>query len=245
MLLRQDQHNKLFLLDPDAIKSGCTGLDEYEIAPMRKILDWARHYLFKPSPRLGRKGPVCPFVKPALEQHRSLFLTSVRTPHLNVDALAEKLYGYRDWFTRLEPTDCVKRNFKTILVMLPDLCDLEKGPEFIESVHSRLKPDWVKMGLMLGQFYPSCDAEGLHNADYRPLQSPTPLLVMRHMQLTDLPFLVKTEQFIRSYCRTFAVQDAQELQRRITEAQIPKLPRNWDECIARVFSQPELLVGEG
>ena len=62
------------------------------------------------------------------------------------------------------------------------------------------------------------------------------------MQLTDLPFLVKTEHFIRSYCRTFKVTDPKQLQKRISEAQIPKLPRNWEECIQRVFSEPDFVA---
>jgi hypothetical protein len=234
-MLRHPNNNDLFLLEPRDVISSDHSLEHHEISAMQTILDWSRKYLFNSEPNLGRKGPVCPFVRPALEQYRSLFLTSARTPDLDLDALSDALYGYRDWFMKLEPTGRVKRNFKTILVMLPDLVDHPEGADFIEEIHTNLKPDWVQQGLMLGQFYPSCDAAGLHNKHYRPLQSPTPLLVIRHMQLTDLPFLVNTEHFIRSYCRTFSVKDRTELDRRISEAQIPKLPRNWAECLERVF----------
>jgi hypothetical protein len=173
--------------------------------------------------------------------HNSLYFTRIRTPDLDLDleATKQQLIGYRDWFFDLRPKGLVKRNFKAILALLPDLSGHPRQTEFIETLHRELKPSWVERGLMLGQFYPECDAEGLHNPDFRPLRTPEPLFVMRHMQLTDLPFLVKTEQYIRSYCRTFEVTTQTELEMRISEAHIPKLPRDWELCMSRVFGGAE------
>ena len=58
--------------------------------------------------------------------------------------------------------------------------------------------------LMLGQFHPLPPAEpGLWNADFRPLRSPVPLLAIRHMVPTDLPFLTSDRRFVESYREVF------------------------------------------
>lgn len=236
-MLTDNRQSSLFLLTPEELTDESDAFDDIDLAPMRTMLDWARSYLFNSDKRQGRTGPVCPFIRPGLENHRSLYFTRIQTPDLDHDLEATKrqLVAYRDWFLELRPTGRVKRNFKAILALLPDLSGHPRQTEFIEAIHQELKPSWVERGLMLGQFYPDCDAEGLHNADFRPLRSPEPLFVMRHMQLTDLPFLVKTEQFIRSYCRTFDVRTRTELEGRISDAHIPKLPRDWELCMKRVF----------
>ena len=59
-------------------------------------------------------------------------------------------------------------------------------------------------GLMLGQFHPLPPAEGgLWNPDFRPLRSPVPLLAIRQMVPSDLPFLTGEVEFLDSYLRVF------------------------------------------
>ena len=59
---------------------------------------------------------------------------------------------------------------------------------------------------MIGQFYPGCAENGLWNPDFRPLDSPLPMLAIRHMVESDLPFLTREtdppeerSSFLRSY----------------------------------------------
>jgi hypothetical protein len=59
----------------------------------------------------------------------------------------------------------------------------------IENVQSALKPEFVKRGMMIGEFWPDHAMPGLHNHSFRPLASPVPMLAMRHMVITDLLFL--------------------------------------------------------
>jgi hypothetical protein len=59
-------------------------------------------------------------------------------------------------------------------------------------VQQLLKKDFVEKGLMLGEFHASNESPGLRNAEFRPLRSPIPMLAMRHMVDSDLPFLLRT-----------------------------------------------------
>ena len=57
---------------------------------------------------------------------------------------------------------------------------------------------------MLGEFHSGPPAKGgLWNPDFRPLHSPVPLLAVRHMVATDLPFLIDDAAALRSYLERF------------------------------------------
>jgi hypothetical protein len=69
----------------------------------------------------------------------------------------------------------------------------------VAEAHARLKPHHLARGLMLGEFFPSCDKRGLHNQDFRPLRSPWPLLVIRPMVEADIEFLWDEDRFAEAY----------------------------------------------
>jgi hypothetical protein len=71
-------------------------------------------------------------------------------------------------------------------------------------VQQELKPDFVHEGLMVGQFYPGCREPGLWNRDFRPLESPIPLIAIRYMVSNDFPFLSSNASWIEVYLRRFA-----------------------------------------
>jgi hypothetical protein len=80
------------------------------------------------------------------------------------------------------------------------------GAAMIDKVQARLKPYFVEMGMMLGEFHAGNESPGLRNPDFRPLRSPIPMLAIRHMVESDLPFLNREtytpkqrSAFLRSY----------------------------------------------
>ncbi|MEO0867043.1 MAG: DUF6875 domain-containing protein, partial [Cyanobacteria bacterium J06642_11] len=81
-----------------------------------------------------------------------------------------------------------------------------------DRIQRRLKPFFVEKRLMLGEFYPGNQSPGLHNPDFRPLQSPVPMLVIRSMTEPDLPFLSRTSdapavriKFLESYVKQMSI----------------------------------------
>ena len=163
--------------------------------PALRVLAWARSYLSAPHPELGRPGNVCPFVPSSLRG--SHFYVAVR-PGVEPD-LADTVRRYRDWFLELEPRERREAQLNTILILLPDV-----APERIDATQAALKPAFVEAGLMLGQFHPAPPSEpGLWNRDFRPLYSPVPLLAIRHMVPSDLPFLTAERRHLESYLARF------------------------------------------
>jgi Cys-tRNA(Pro) deacylase len=172
---------------------------------LRRIVGWAERYLCQPHPQLGRSGPVCPYVQASMR--RCAFLLAV-CPSAGLDAggLERTLLDYRDWFLRIEPREGNGAAFKTILILFPDL-DRADVPRLIDRTQDRLKGEYVARGLMIGEFHDGPpDKAGLWNEDFRPLASPIPMLVIRHMVATDFPFLKRDRSFVLSYLSQFRGQ---------------------------------------
>lgn len=172
--------------------------------PLRAVADWARGYLAHPHPELGRSGPVCPYVPTALK--RGLLYFTVQPGSrgtLDGEEVARTVMRHRDWFREIEPSDEAAAQFKAIVILFPDV-DPEDAPEVIDRTQAVLKPAFVETGLMIGQFHPLPPIDGgLWNADFRPLRSPVPMLAIRHMVSSDLPFLTKDWRLLDAYRQVF------------------------------------------
>jgi hypothetical protein len=193
---------RLFLLDPRDIEHGRLPdhVRAYR-AHAGAAVAWARAYLCRPHPALGRDGPVCPYTEISLE--RSLFWVTVRP---GADATEAKdaavLTAYGEWFRRLEPTGGKEAEYKAILILFPDLRRASAG-EVIDALQRALKPRFTAEGLMIGQFYEGCEEPAIWNRDFHPLGSPVPLLAIRNMVRTDAPFLMKDAGSLAAYLRQF------------------------------------------
>ncbi|MFE2940373.1 DUF6875 domain-containing protein [Streptomyces sp. NPDC059255] len=180
---------------------------------IRTIADWCTEFLSKPHPDLGRGGSVCPFIPRALAMNRVSFVvlhTANRT-EAEIDGI---IASYRQTILDMEPRSGQEAIDKAIMVILPDVSE-EDAAEVVDETHRRLKAEFVASGLMIGKFHPRSEQGGLHNPGFRPLRSPIPLLAIRHMVDSDLPFLNRVDdpvpdriKFLESYGQRF--EDAEE-----------------------------------
>jgi hypothetical protein len=170
---------------------------------LRTTVAWAKAYLAQPHPELGRSGPVCPFVRPAMARG-TLFLTVQPGAGLDADEVESVVRSYRDWFLELEPVQGREAQYKSINILFPDIPPSEVG-RLIDGTQERLKPVYVRDGIMIGEFHPGPPRKaGLWNEDFRPLRSPIPLLSIRHMVATDFAFLRDRREFMEAYLSAFA-----------------------------------------
>lgn len=177
-----------------------------ELPGLAVTLDWVHRFLDRPHPALGRTGAVCPFVGGALKLD-TLWLAQIPGRRIDRETLVAWAGSYRDVFLALKPTDEEGRINKAIVLVFPDL-DQRTAGDLISGVQRDLKPRFVAWGLMIGEFFAGNDTPGLRNPDFRPLASPLPMLAIRHMVESDLPFLARTldtaearSRFLRSYLR--------------------------------------------
>ena len=156
-----------------------------------EITEWAKNFLARPHPDLGRPGPVCPFVPHALKSN-SIRLAAIRAKNLESSQVEEIVLGYRNIFLEIEPQERESAINKVVLLVFPDV-HLDDTDKLIDGVQKKLKPLFVKTGLMLGEFHNRTESPGLHNPKFRPLRSPIPILAIRYLVESDLPFLVCTD----------------------------------------------------
>jgi hypothetical protein len=172
-----------------------------------EIREWVKNFLAQPSSDLGRTGPVCPFIPHALKLN-SIQLALIRAKNLEPQQVEEIVLRYRDIFLELEPRDREGGINKAILLIFPDI-HLDETPKLIDGVQQKLKPFFVEQGLMLGEFHNRTETPGLHNPNFRPLRSPIPLLAIRFMVESDLPFLEGTDdislriRYLEAYLQRF------------------------------------------
>ena len=174
--------------------------------PLSVTLRWVRTFLAEPDPMLGRKGAVCPFVPRSLQ----LGILWFATPPLaspTAEGVAAVARDYVGAFLALEPSDGDTAAYKSILLVFPGVSQ-EDAPELVDGAQAVLKPAFVDAGLMIGQFHAGNPEPGLHNPSSLPLRSPVPLLAIRWMVPTDLPFLAARTyppatrlRFLRGYMR--------------------------------------------
>jgi hypothetical protein len=176
----------------------CPPIDSLALYQAR-IREWATTYLAAPHPELGREGPVCPFTATSINKE-IFWVGCMDRPDLTADDIERTVAGMMAGFRRLPPTDGPNALLKTILILFPTVTDYS----MIDEAQRRLKEESVATGLMIGQFYPGCEAPGIRNPEFRPLQSPISLLAIRHMVSSDFPFLTTKVEWVEEYLRKFA-----------------------------------------
>lgn len=202
----------------------------------RTIAQWALEYLCKGSENLGRAGPVCPWTRPAIDLDTfwlcSMPQSDAHDPTLNcnVASLAER-------FATLVPQSGPKTQFKTIVVVLPNLTH---GSD-VELIHQALKPHFLRNGLMLGEFHATCTKHGLHAHQFLPLRSPLPLLVVREMIEFDIFFLAENIDFAELYLKRHGTRGLRFIHRILqggTQVALEDTPMGNLKCLHERYELP-------
>ncbi|MEA5464329.1 DUF6875 domain-containing protein [Leptothoe sp. PORK10 BA2] len=209
-----------------------------ESSALLKTAQWIEDFTAKPNKNLGRSGVVCPFIPRSLKLE-TIQLVEISALGMSQSELEGVIKDCRETFLQQVPRQGKLSLYKALIFVFSDIthdqCD------YIDRIQQRLKPFFVEKRLMLGEFYPGNQSPGLHNPDFRPLQSPVPMLVIRSMTEPDLPFLSRTTdapavrvKFLESYLRQMAIMGHSS---RLTEA-YQALGEAQQDVIRRRQSEP-------
>jgi S-adenosylmethionine decarboxylase len=197
-------------------------IDTDGLGRLNTVRAWLEQVLGQPHPQLGRDGDVCPFVARSLR--RDLLTLRQFDAARGAPALGDLVRLLR---TELAATssghDAPYRAAAIVPYGRPDT----ELAAVVARVQRELKPELVEQGFMIGEFWPDHPMPGMHNPHFRPLASPVPVLAIRHMVMSDLPFLTAAhiapgdrERYVGAYARAMGVRltrhwrDQLELQRR-------------------------------
>jgi hypothetical protein len=164
------------------------------------VLRWLDEYISSPHSELGREGPICPFVAPAIARN-SVYMAFHYEVTEDEDHIKNILDCYIPVFLDHTSSDDSARVYKTLVIVFPNIPANETT--VLDRVHSRIKTDYVQSGLMLGQFHQHCPEPAARNPFFRVSISPIPLIAVRHMAVHDILFLADNETWFKEYDARF------------------------------------------
>ena len=173
------------------------GSHSEELAAVR---GWIRDYLGRPHPELGRKGPVCPFAVPALEDD-GLWV-----------AFDDALDGASSWRLRyalLRHAHAYSKRARTrrrpdltaLLVVLPRVARERYGR--LDDVHAEMKTLLMTKDVMVSALHPDSTRPALWNERFQVLRAPFAAFAFRTMDVRDIVFVAHNPGAFRHYARRF------------------------------------------
>ncbi|QIS20129.1 amino acid adenylation domain-containing protein [Nocardia terpenica] len=171
------------------------------------VSDWLDTYICAPHERLGRSGPVCPFVRPALTagQLSLVYRGGIdgSDPDAVTDILRRELHRFRRTHSGTPKSGVA---LDSLLIVFPDM-----PPEhglMLDMIYPGLKEFAVTRGLMVGQFHPHCNEPAVRNPIFPVSRAPVPLLAARLMAPHDILFLHEDDRWFGLYRERFGAHFA-------------------------------------
>lgn len=149
-------------------------------------LEWIREFISKPDKNLGRTGDICPFTTPAMQQNLLKFV-SIKTIEASALEAAEQTKLLVNLFFELFQ-GAEKRSRAALLAFFPDIPRTEAAG-FIDGGHRIMRLEFVKNGLMLGEFHAKSEVGSVRNERFKVMQCPVPMFVVRALSAHDIKFL--------------------------------------------------------
>ncbi|WP_405139865.1 DUF6875 domain-containing protein [Nocardia sp. NBC_01388] len=152
----------------------------------RSVLGWIGDFVLAPDSRLHRPGPVCPRLSVAIDQDM-VRLIAAHTNRATVHEASETVPALADLYSEVfDEAESFRRG--ALLAVFPDI-DPAGASEFIDGGHALLRLDFVRRGLMLGEFHQASSVGSVHNPAFPVMRSPVPMFAVRALTVHDLLFL--------------------------------------------------------
>ncbi|WP_347881646.1 DUF6875 domain-containing protein [Pseudomonas sp. GD03867] len=150
-----------------------------------------------------RNGVMCPFMPKALAE-KNIYFTYFDSK--DTDQRLQHLIGKCINFYKSRPNT----SFGAVIILFEQDFDILR----LLRMHIDAKANCIKNELMIGALYKDSQAPSLHSADYFPLRTPTPTLVLRDLTAQDLQFLnpghygvISKLKFLNSFIKKFSTPD--------------------------------------
>jgi heptaprenyl diphosphate synthase len=163
---------------------------------------WLSDYVARPNPEIGRKGPVCPFIPPAMRADAIDYVFRYDLAGNSEEDLFSELLGeFEDFDRTAEPASLTRTSLASRLVVLP-YGDATTWLA-IDNIYESLKDAAVMRGLMVAQFHPNCDVRAVRNEAFRIARSPMAAIAIRRMAPHDILFLTNSAARFQQYEERF------------------------------------------
>jgi hypothetical protein len=205
----------LFLLDDleDTVRTG--ELDERDLEALRSVARWIESFVIKPHEDLGRSGTVCPFVPGSLER-KALWLAPERIVGTDVAEVVERMDTYRRVLLDTPPADGDDDAAYNVIVVVFTDSPAGRAKDVFDEVQQQLGArSYEEDGVLFGPYYPGSETPAIHNASFRPFQSPVPFMFVRHGVTGDWEFFLDDDEWLGLWARRYGESGARALGERL------------------------------
>ncbi len=150
-------------------------------------LAWITDFVLRPDPRLNRPGAVCPRLAPAIRKNL-IRLVAIPTARSNIEEALEKAGHLADLYFDLYGGSRADFRTGSLLAFFPDV-DPDNASDFIDGGHRMLRMEFVRRGLMLGEFHKHSTVNSVRNSNFPVMRSPVPMFAVRALTVHDVMFL--------------------------------------------------------
>ena len=186
----------------------------------REALAWMNEFVLQPDTRLSRPGAVCPRLAPTVRRNL-LWLGSIKALSFETEDAVRLGREMIPWFGEFFATNEAFRA-GSLLAVFSDV-PMDKGAQFIDQGHRRLRPHFVRAGLMLGEFHPHSTVGSVRNPDFPVMRSPVPMFAVRALTVHDLMFLdteqtpaVQRREYLELYLKYVGDEISEKARARVT-----------------------------
>lgn len=198
----------LFLLEDLEDADRTKPLPAVDLAALRSVGDWIDSFVLKPHKELiGRGGPVCPYLPESVER-RALWLAA---EHVDAgESIVSVMTRYKRRLLEEEPP-AGEVNDNVIAVLFTDLPADRAQAGFAEVFEQIAVQSYVEDGVLFGPYYEGNPATALYNSSFRPFESPTPFLFVRHAVVNDWKFFLDDDTWLELWAERYGTTGTRAL----------------------------------
>lgn len=204
-----------------------------ETTALELTMNFLRGFVGRGHPHLGRSGSVCPFAEAALTKDLIRFQTY--SGPMDKESIKAATLQLCDYFLKLSPTSGPDKISKVAILIFPTM---ERADyRLIDEMFVDLISGFHSQGLIVGQLHPGSEGPGIRNPEFRPLRSPVPMVVIRHLSPYDLIFKAYNSSTFADYTQLYTVQDVPSQLRALYDEAANQFgyPESSNEIHPRVF----------
>ncbi|MGD9843393.1 MAG: acetyl-CoA carboxylase biotin carboxylase subunit family protein, partial [Steroidobacteraceae bacterium] len=149
-----------------------------------EAVTWAEEYLAKPHAQLGRKGPICPFVKHTVDIGRYFVSVHGQVDGRSINALRGVVIDEAAAFLQRSPNVGSKGAFGSLVMVFPHIPDERLG--ILDQIHDELKTPLMERDLMFSPFHKHSSKPSISNPEFKVFRAPFAALVVRHLDVRDI-----------------------------------------------------------
>jgi len=161
---------------------------------------WIREYLGRPHPDLGRKGPVCPFAVPALQDDGLWVVFDDEVDGSSAFELRRAMLRYAKAYA--ERAGRTPHPELTALLVVFAKIPRDRFA-LLDEMHAEMKTALMTNDVMVSALHPESTRPAVWNDRFHVLRAPFPAFAFRTMDVRDIVFVASNRKAFAHYATRF------------------------------------------